>query len=251
MTTWPQVAACWKSADGGRFDGGVLEKCFPAAPASKAFRVPIWHAMDSSGTGVVSLAKFDEWFLRATLNLERKHGVKPVDGKSTVFVYVRPALIRAFALARGCAPAVSVEKLAAASVGTDGFVTSTEVAILLLATQHVLHIFRLFDEMDTSNDRRLDRTEWDAKLELANAELRNLGYMGKEVKSDDFLICDADAGGMVLLSEAVFFFLNKSCFNATILKRNAIVGPNPTGVQGDEDKASAKGPKESKACIIL
>ena len=52
MTTWEQVAACWKESDDpDDFDVAVLEEVLPGGKddASKERRQAIWKAMDNNG----------------------------------------------------------------------------------------------------------------------------------------------------------------------------------------------------------
>ena len=257
MTLWSHVAACWKAPDGTRFDKGVLESLFPADVSAKDRRHAIFQAMDGNGNQYVSLAEFDDWFNRATCAYEKKVAhLKPVDGKSTLFPYARPSLIRAFTLAKGVAPPVEAARRHP-DFDDDDYVTQSEVALLMLALQHCLKIFRLFDEVDASHDRRLERREWDARLFTINAELVEMGYTGKKITSSDFNKIDVDAGGMILLSEAVYFFLKVLCPNETLLKRNEVIGANPTGIieQGGRTDAGISAPckknAHSKSCTIL
>ena len=114
MTTWEQVAACWKEKnDPDDFDCDVLAEVLPSAKdaAGQAARKVIWKAMDSNGNKYVSLAEYDGWFNQHTMAYEGKCGFKPDAGKATIFSYARPALIRAFIFSmkgwgsdRACAP---------------------------------------------------------------------------------------------------------------------------------------------------
>ena len=106
MTSWAQVAKCWKVDNGDDFDAKALELYFPAAKDHEGAeaRKAIWKAMDNNNNKYVSLAEYDGWFNQHTGRLETKAGRKPVAGKSTIFTYARPVLIRAFTLANGVAP---------------------------------------------------------------------------------------------------------------------------------------------------
>jgi hypothetical protein len=254
MTLWSSVADCWKDGDKMQFDAGVLESVFPADHDQKQKRGDIFKAMDGNGNGYVSLAEFDDWFNRATCARERLHGLKPVEGKSTLFPYARPSLIRAFSLAKGAAPPIASEQRQS-DFNEDDYVTNTEVALLMMGLQYCLKIFRVFDAVDRSHDRRLDRREWDLKLGHINHQLSLLGYKGHVISSTDFNKVDKDEGGMILLSEAVYYFLKLLCPNETLLKRNEVLGANPTMIDvGKSDAlipAAAKKNPSSKSCAIL
>ena len=104
MTTWEQVAACWKESDDpDDFDVAVLEEVLPGGKddASKERRQAIWKAMDNNGNRFVSLAEYDGWFNQHTMAYEGSKGFKPDAGKASIFTYARPCLIRAFNLANG------------------------------------------------------------------------------------------------------------------------------------------------------
>ena len=217
MTTWATVNQCWKSAaDAADFDVAALETYFPAAKddAGQEARKAIWRAMDNNGNRYVSLAEYDGWFNQHTIKEESKRGSRPVGGKSTLFTYARPALIRAFTLANGVAPVNGTHAL-----DGDEYVTRDELRCLMVATQSALKIYRLFDVADTSGDRRCTRDEWDAALTHMNAELASNGLEG-DLTSADFASVDADGGGSILLDEAVHFFLDRLCDDPALLREN-------------------------------
>jgi hypothetical protein len=167
----------------------------------------------------VSLAEFDSWFNAHTIAAETAAGVGPHPGaRSFVFKYGRPCLIRAFNLANGIAK-VKEDKGGIEASGDD-FVTRPEWRILLVAVQAALKIYRLFDIADTSDDRRVSKDEWTAQLEVINGELAYAGYTGAAMEADDFDKVDADGGGMILLDEAVFFFLKAFTTEETLLGEN-------------------------------
>ena len=86
MTTWEQVAACWKESDDpDDFDVAVLEEVLPGGKddASKERRQAIWKAMDNNGNRFVSLAEYDGWFNQHTMAYEGSKGFKPDAGKAS------------------------------------------------------------------------------------------------------------------------------------------------------------------------
>ena len=179
----------------------------------------LWSALDYNGNGFVSLAEFDSWFNAHTIAAETAAGAGPHPGaRSFVFKYGRPCLIRAFNLANGIAK-VKEDKGGIEASGDD-FVTRPEWRMLLVAVQAALKIYRLFDIADTSDDRRVSKDEWTAQLEVINGELAYAGYTGAAMEADDFDKVDADGGGMILLDEAVFFFLKAFTTEETLLGEN-------------------------------
>jgi hypothetical protein len=194
---WQRVHPRWKDDDGSNFDRRVLEKFFPAHRAQRSERRSIWRALDPNRNGYVSLAEFDKWFNEHTLRAERARGKK-----SAVYLYAKHGLIRAFELANGIAPK---------RTGVcDNYVTWSELRILLLATQLVLVITRIFDIADTSGDKRVGAQEWVAGLDAINEELADLGCSHR-VTAAEFKVIDNDGCGHVLLDEAVYYFLHVLC----------------------------------------
>lgn len=214
--SWESIPKCWKDADGSNFDRSVLAEIFPGAPNENAKRSALWRQLDGNGSGSVSLAEYDSFVNQLTGAFERKHGHKLVDHKSKLYVYARPSLIRAFNLANGVAPPKTP--------GDDDFVTRGEFRLLMVATQCALNIFRVFDIADTSNDRRVSRQEWCSNLPQINAELISFGYTGPAMTEADFNKVDADHGGMILLDEAVHFFLGVFTTETHLLHENEAEG---------------------------
>ena len=64
MTSWAQVAKCWKVENGDDFDAKALELYFPAAKDHEGAeaRKAIWKSMDNNNNKYVSLAEYDGWF---------------------------------------------------------------------------------------------------------------------------------------------------------------------------------------------
>ncbi|KAJ8605825.1 hypothetical protein CTAYLR_000595 [Chrysophaeum taylorii] len=196
MTTWESVARLWKDEEGSNFSRTALEEWFPADPSKKEQRAELWKGLDGNGNGYVSLAEYDGWFNARTLQAEKRRL------KSSLFVYARPALVRAFDLANG------VQKNS-----NDDYATKSEFGLLLLGTHAALRIYRIFELADESKDRRVSRDEFAHRLEDVNKELGENGNL----VVDDFDSIDADASGSVLLDEAIAFFLAKICTNTKLL----------------------------------
>mmetsp|Transcript_12638 Transcript_12638/g.18952 ORF Transcript_12638/g.18952 Transcript_12638/m.18952 type:complete len:231 (+) Transcript_12638:37-729(+) len=202
------VPKCWK--DGTNFDREVLEKVFPGRMGDVGVkeRSALWRALDNNGNKQVSLAEYDEFFKQRTGIYERKHGFKLENGKSRIYLYARPCLMRAFALANGIAPN-----------DDDEYISRAEFRCLMVATQCALIIYRIFDIADSSNDRRVSRKEWHQQLDLINSELAHFGSNIK-VSDSDFDQIDSDGGGMILLDEAVHFFLKALTNDPNLLREN-------------------------------
>jgi hypothetical protein len=207
---WDRVASMWKDDDGSNFERKTLEKLFPAHRSKRSERRSIWKAMDSHRNGYVSLADFDKWFNEHTLRVERSPGKK-----SAVYLYAKHGLIRAFELANGIAPK---------RTGVcDSYVTWSELRLLLLATQLVLVITRIFDIADTSGDKRVGAEEWVAGLDAINEELEDLGCSHR-VTAKEFNVIDNDGCGHVLLDEAVYYFLHVLCDDPVLVAESRAEG---------------------------
>lgn len=215
MTAWQSVLPLWKDDDGSNFSRDALESWFPADPTKKPERKELWKSLDGNANGFVSLAEFDGWFNNRTLTAEAKLAGRKGEKKSTLFVYARPALIRAFELANG----IQKDKKRGAVLDDDDYVTKTEFLLLLLATQLALRIYRIFQLADDSGDRRVTREEWQRHLAHINKELDEYGIDNNSdpLEAADFELIDMDASGFVLLDEAVAFFLSRICTNAKLL----------------------------------
>ena len=211
------VPSVWKDSEGINFDRAKLEEVFPGARTARSARNGLWSSLDYNGNSFVSLAEFDSWFNQHTISVEGAVGASAVDGKSALYAYSRPCLIRAFNLANG----VSGKTHSSVPAGSaDDYVTKDEFRCLMVATQTALVINRIFDIADTSDDRRVSQAEWNAQLSTINAELAAFGYAGGAVTEGDFGKVDADGGGMVLLDEAVWFFLGALTSDPTLLAEN-------------------------------
>lgn len=209
-----KVPDLWKKGD--IFDKAKLEETFPGDKGSAKVRAGLWKDLDNNGNGYVSLAEFDGWFNKTTLAIEKPKGEG--SDKSEIYRYARPCLIRAFNLANGVAKVNPDAKGIAAS--GDDYITKPEFRVLLVALQASLAVYRAFDKADTSDDQRVSKKEWAAQLDTLNSEVKSWGYSGPELTADDFDKADADGAGMVLLDEAVHFFLGLFTSDKHLLAEN-------------------------------
>lgn len=221
--SWDTVPDIFKSADKNTFDKDKLEEHLPAQPADEKQREELWNVLDNNGNGSVSLAEFDGWFNQHFGAAESAAGLELANNASKTWIYTKPVLIRAFNLANGVSDAPSK--------GADNYITKDEFRLLLVATQAGMMIYRLFDIVDTSDDGRVTQDEWDGQLDEINALLHDYGYTGDDIKSSDFSKVDNDGGGMILLNEAVTFFLemftHEKALHAENKKEGTGAAPGP------------------------
>merc|ERR1712066_958469 len=114
--------------------------------------------------------------------------------------------------------------------GADDYITHDEFRLLMVATSAALVIYRLFDIADESDDRRVEQHEWDKQL-------TDFGYSGDPIVSEDFSSIDTDGGGMILLNEAVVFFLDKFTSETALLQENIEEGSGKFSKQPSMKKA--------------
>jgi len=215
--SWDTVPDLYKRKDGVTFDKAKLEEIFPSKDdaAGEAARAEAWKLLDNNGNNSVSLAEFDSWFNQTLVPIELEAGLELQNGMSSMYKYAKPCFIRAFNLANGVS-----DKGGGGGLKADDYVTSDEFRLLMVATQVGLVIYRLFDIADESDDRRIEQAEWDNQLGEINQQLNDFGYDGEPVKSEDFSAIDSDGGGMILLNEAIVFFLSKFTDEEALHKEN-------------------------------
>lgn len=215
--SWDTVPDLYKREDGVTFDKAKLEDIFPSHDDAEgeAKRAEAWKLLDNNGNNSVSLAEFDSWFNQTLVPIEVEAGLELQNGMSSMYKYAKPCFIRAFNLANGVS-----DKGGGGGLKADDYVTSDEFRLLMVATQVGLVIYRLFDIADESDDRRIEQGEWDNQLVEINQQLTDFGYEGDAVVSEDFSKIDGDGGGMVLLNEAIVFFLGKFTKEEALLAEN-------------------------------
>jgi hypothetical protein len=239
QVSWDTVPDFYKRSDGVQFDKDVLEEHLPARPEDKAEREAVWKVLDNNGSNSVSLAEFDSWFNKHFISVETKNGANP-GTKSLLYTYGKPCFIRAFNLANGVSSGGGDKG--------DDFVTKDEFRLLMVATQAALIIYRLFDVADESDDRRVEQDEWDNQLDAINEQLTDFGYTGPAITSEDFSAIDMDGGGMILLNEAVVFFLDKFTNEKSLLAENEEEGAGAFSKQPSMKKqASVKKERRKSA----
>jgi len=136
----------------------------------------------------------------------------------------------------------------------DDYVTYDEFRLLMVATQVALIIYRLFDIADESDDRRVEQAEWDNQLPEINKQLKDFGYDGEPVCSADFSKIDVDGGGMILLNEAVVFFLSKFTDEEALHKENEEEGTGaapPPKIKPNTAKRQVMSREEKAARVAM
>ncbi|KAJ9457222.1 Flagellar calcium-binding protein [Diplonema papillatum] len=142
--------------------------------AAKAKRKELFNQMDPNGNGYLSLAEVDKG-LRDTLQCDEVFDCKP-------------AIIRAFNSAKDVAPSRTKH--------SDDFVTRREFRVLMVALRQYFELWQMFDEVDTGDDRRVDKDEFRKAMPL-------LESWGVQVPDPDatFKEIDTNGGGQILFGE--------------------------------------------------
>ncbi|KAL2628861.1 hypothetical protein R1flu_013547 [Riccia fluitans] len=143
-------------------------------PEEKAARSKLFTQFDPNGNGYLSLAEVDK-------------GIRDVLGLEDLFE-AKPAIIRAFSAAKGVSKGKS-------KVGDD-FVERSEFRLILLYLRQYFELFEMFEAVDTSDDRKISREEFDSALEKLKA-------WGLDVTDPEaaFNKVDTNHGGSVLFAE--------------------------------------------------
>jgi len=136
----------------------------------------IWKALDFNGNGKVSLAEIDKYVVETYPVLNHK-----------------PALMRAY------------KRSTSREGGGDGdaWVEKKELKALLRNVLYYNKLFKVFDEVDTGDDRRIDRAEFAAGLSKLG-----VGLQQQDIDRE-FDRVDANGGGQVLFDEFCAWFLAK------------------------------------------
>uniref|UniRef100_A0A7S2UYA6 EF-hand domain-containing protein n=1 Tax=Fibrocapsa japonica TaxID=94617 RepID=A0A7S2UYA6_9STRA len=136
----------------------------------------IWNVLDFNGNGKVSLAEIDRMVVM----------FQDMDCYDNFFKGMnnKPALMRAY-------------KATITGEQSDGddWVSKREFPILLRNLYMFNRLWRIFDEIDTGDDRRIDLNEFKAGM----AKLGN--FLEEENAATEFAKIDTNGGGQVLFDE--------------------------------------------------
>lgn len=142
--------------------------------SSKVLRKSLFNRFDMQGNGFLSLAEVDKG-IRDHLNAPELFEKKPV-------------VMRAFQAAKTGAKNTSEH--------SNDYVEHNEFRLLLVYLREYLEFYVMFDEIDVSNDRRVDFTEFSR----AQSRLADWGVTIKDAKAV-FDKIDANRGGHILFDE--------------------------------------------------
>jgi len=142
--------------------------------ASKKRRKEIFNLFDVNGNNLLSLAEIDK-ACRDILQIDKLYKCKP-------------ALMRAYMAARDKWPAVNKY--------SDDYVTRNEFRFLLIYLKLYYELFRMYNEIDTDMDRRIDYDEFIAAIPIIESWGVDVGDPRIEYKK-----ADKDGHGKILFHE--------------------------------------------------
>jgi Ca2+-binding EF-hand superfamily protein len=148
-------------------------------------RLDIFKQFDPNNNGYLSLAEVDK-------------GCKDVLGLYDVFD-AKPVIMRAFQAAKGASDA----KEKKGSKGPD-YVERNEFRLLLVYLRQYFEVWQMFDEVDTSDDRRITLAEFKAALPKIQSWGVKVGSPEAEFKA-----IDKNGGGIILFDEFADWALKK------------------------------------------
>ena len=167
-------------------------------------RINLFSRFDPNGNGKLSLAEVDKGLL-VTFQLN--------GGDEFATKRCKPAIMRAFQAAKDVS----------GKGGKDGdVVTRGEFRCLLIYLQRYFSLLALFDEVDTSDDRRVDLDEFTKAV----PKLREWGVEINDPAAD-FQLIDLNGGGHVLFDEFAVWALNKGLDKLEGVPRRLKVVPSP------------------------
>lgn len=149
----------------------------------KKRRDEYWKFIDVNGNGYLSLAEIDKG-LRDVVKLPEIFNLKPV-------------IIRAFNAAKN--------KLKATNPHGDDYVSKAEFKYLVLYLRQYYEYWTAFDEIDTSNDRRINQQEFKAAVPI----LQKWGVHIQDPQAV-FKEIDSNHGGYILFDEFSSWAIKKS-----------------------------------------
>ena len=151
----------------------------------KAKRMELFMQFDPNGNGYLSLAEVDKG-CRDILQIHEIFDAKPV-------------IMRAFQAAKN----VNNKRNKPGSHGPD-YIEKCEFRLLLVYLRQYLELWEMFDEIDTSDDRRVSITEFKKaipRLEAWGVKIDDADAAFKEI--------DTNGGGIVLFDEFAHWALEK------------------------------------------
>lgn len=169
----PVLAVAAPSIDTSEFD--ALEVKFKGFMADKEQLRAQWKKLDFNGNGNVSLAEIDKWIVEQYPLLNSK-----------------PALMRAY------------KKTTIKDGDGDAWVERKEFLALLRNLFYFNRIFKVFDAIDTGDDRRIDLAEFKKGCGRLNFLLSD------EEAAAEFAKIDTNGGGQVLFDEFCAWIATKS-----------------------------------------
>jgi len=143
----------------------------------KAKRVDLFNQFDPNGNGYLSLAEVDAG-CRKILHLDDLTNDLP------------PILMRAFTAAKGIATRKGKRK------NDDDYIQRNEFRMLFAYIKQYFELWVMFDEVDGSDDRRVDLAEF--KKALPQLEAFGVKIADPE---EEFKVIDKNGGGIILFEE--------------------------------------------------
>ena len=170
-----------------------------------AARIDLFTRFDPNGNGKLSLAEID----KGLLVLFMKCG-----GDEEVTKSCKPAIFRAYTAAKD---------VSGSGGANADFVTRGEFRALLTYLQRSFELLALFDEVDTSDDRRVDIGEFTKAV----PKLRQWGVEMDDDPAVEFAKIDANGGGHVLFDEFSSWALHKGLDKLEGIPRRLRVSNSP------------------------
>ncbi len=170
-----------------KVDWAVIRRKLPMeqTPEAKAKRAELFKQFDPNGNRYLSLAEIDKGF-RDVLGLYEVFDCKPV-------------LMRAFQAAK----CLNNKKAKQSARGPD-YVEFAEFRMLLWYVRQYFEIWQMFDEVDTSDDRRVEFKEFQAAL----PKIAEWGVKVTDPQAE-FKAIDKNGGGVILFDEFADWALTK------------------------------------------
>lgn len=142
-------------------------------------RFSLFKEFDPNGNGYLSLAEVD-------------HGCRSILKLHELQDPLQPILIRAFTAAKDARQKRGKGK----TVGED-YVEKSEFRLLLVYIKSYFELYIMFDEVDSSEDRRVDEDEFTRSL----GKLEQWGVPKIEDPAAAFSSIDTNGGGLILFEE--------------------------------------------------